>query len=128
MLCPCGSRLDYDKCCQPYHIGAALPETAEQVMRSRYSAFVQEKISYLKDTLWPKFQRDFDEKSYRLRAVNSTWLSLEIIDKEEGQASDTKGTVTFIATSLENGAIKKQQEKSLFKKKAGRWYYVEPMS
>ena len=40
-LCPCGSGELYEKCCGVYHSGAAVPETPEQLMRSRYSAYVK---------------------------------------------------------------------------------------
>ena len=128
MVCPCGSKRDYDNCCGPFHRGEALPQTAEELMRSRYSAFAKTKTSYLKDTYWPKFQRNFDEASYHARAINATWLGLEIVEIENGGPTDTKGTVTFVATSMTHGSITKQREKSLFKKKADRWYYVEPIS
>lgn len=127
MICPCGSKRDYDTCCEPFHKGDALPDTAEKLMRARYAAFAKAEITYIKDTYWPKFQRNFDETSYRARAINSTWLGLEIEAIEKGGDADTTGTVTFIATSLANGSFEKQREKSLFKKKAGRWYYVEPI-
>ncbi|MEP3264299.1 MAG: YchJ family metal-binding protein [Hyphomicrobiales bacterium] len=125
MICPCGTKRNYDACCAPFHKGEALPQTAEKLMRSRYSAFVKAEITYLKDTYWPKFQRDFDEASYRARAINSTWLGLEIEATDGGESAETTGTVTFVATSMTQGSINKQREKSLFKKKAGRWYYVE---
>ena len=128
LICPCGSKRDYDKCCKPFHKGDALPETAEQLMRSRYSAFAKAEITYLKDTYWPKFQHSFDEAGYHARATNSTWLGLEILAHDGGGAADTTATVTFVATSLTNGTYDKHKEQSLFKKKAGRWYYVEPIA
>lgn len=36
MLCPCGLGLKYQGCCQPFHDGETFPQTAEQLMRSRY--------------------------------------------------------------------------------------------
>jgi len=125
MTCPCGSKRDYATCCEPFHKGTSAPETAEELMRSRYAAFVKVEITYLKNTYWPKFQRSFDEAGYRSRATHSAWLGLEILEKEAGSAADTTGTITFIATSLINGTLDRQREKSLFKKKSGRWYYVK---
>ncbi len=52
--CPCGSGKGFDLCCEPYLAGKALPETAEALMRSRYSAYVRQLIPYLKETLWPR--------------------------------------------------------------------------
>lgn len=37
--CPCGSSRSYADCCEPFVTGAAKAQTAEQLMRSRYTAF-----------------------------------------------------------------------------------------
>lgn len=37
--CPCQSGKPYTECCQPFHLKTAFPETAEQLMRSRYAAY-----------------------------------------------------------------------------------------
>jgi SEC-C motif-containing protein len=94
-------------------------------MRSRYSAFAKSEIAYLKQTTWPPYQKHFDEAGYLTRAQTSIWLGLEILDTEDGTESDAKGTVTFTAKSMLNGELNEQHEKSLFKKKSGRWYYVK---
>lgn len=127
MICPCGSKQQYETCCTLFHNGDTLPPTAEELMRSRYAAFVTGNIDYLKETYWPKYQRNFDVAGYEARSQNSTWLGLHIEDTEAGTADDTTGTVTFTATSLVNGSLNRQREKSLFKKKGSRWYYVEPI-
>ena len=93
-------------------------------MRSRYSAFVKTEIDYLRDTTWPPAQKHFDDAGYTARATNSIWIGLDIADKEAGGSNDAKGTVTFIARSMVNGNMLEHREKSLFKKKSGRWYYV----
>jgi len=40
----------YKDCCYPFLIGASKPETPEQLMRSRYSAFCTKNIEYLFST------------------------------------------------------------------------------
>lgn len=52
-LCPCKSRNSYAECCMPYHYGRAQPETAEQLMRSRYSAYFFKLTDYLVATTHP---------------------------------------------------------------------------
>lgn len=123
--CPCGSNKSYEACCGIFHSGEATAPTAEALMRSRYSAFAKHKIAYLKETTWPPHQKHFDEAGYLTRAKNSIWLELDIRATEDGQAHDIKGTVTFTAKSMLNGELDEQREKSLFKKKGGRWYYVK---
>lgn len=124
-LCPCGSNQCYVTCCGKFHSGKQTAPTAQALMRSRYSAFAKHEITYLKETTWPPYQKHFDEVGYLARAKDSIWLGLEIEDTEAGKKSDTKGTVTFVAKSMVNGAVNEQREKSLFKKKNGVWYYVK---
>ena len=126
MICPCGSGNTYETCCGQYHLGT-LPPTAETLMRSRYSAFVKGEIEYLKDTTWPANQKQVDEAAYRERSENSIWIGLTIHETEDGLETNIKGTVTFTAKSMVSGQINEQTEKSLFKKKNGRWYYVKPI-
>ena len=96
-------------------------------MRSRYSAFVKQQIGYLKDTTWPPYQKHFDELGYQARSVNSIWLGLQILECESGTQSDTKGYVTFVAKAMMGGVVQEHREKSLFKRKSDRWYYVKPV-
>jgi len=125
LTCPCGSEKPYETCCGLFHSGEALPPTAEVLMRSRYCAFVKQEIAYLKETTWPVYQKHFDEAGYAERAKESIWLGLSIEDTEDGREQDTKGTVTFTAKSMMGVQVHEQREKSLFKKKQGRWYYVK---
>lgn len=125
MTCPCGSNIAYETCCDTFHSGKANAPTAQALMRSRYSAFAKHEITYLKETTWPPYQKHFDEAGYLSRAKDSIWLGLEIIESENGNETDTQGKVTFIAKSMLNGELAELREKSLFKKKNARWYYVK---
>ena len=51
--CPCGTGLPYDDCCGPLHAGSTAAATAEQLMRSRYSAFAVGDAAYLLATWHP---------------------------------------------------------------------------
>ncbi len=97
-------------------------------MRSRYSAYVKEEINYLKETLWPRYQNSFNELGTLLRAKDSRWLGLEILDTGKGLKGDKEGYVLFIARSVVDGVAHEQREKSLFRKKSGRWYYAKALS
>ena len=59
--CPCGSNRSYDECCAPLINGERQADTAEALMRSRYSAYVKQNIPYLGETLHPKHRHVFDE-------------------------------------------------------------------
>ena len=125
MPCPCGSGPDYETCCEPFHRESDIPPSAEKLMRSRYSAFVKGETGYLFDTTWPARRKNLTPDSYNDRAENSIWLGLTIHSTENGSESDAQGTVTFTASAMVNGEVVDQNEKSLFKKKQGRWYYVK---
>lgn len=50
-LCPCGSNQYYSDCCQRFWATQQTAQTAEQLMRSRYTAFVLEKAQYFQSIL-----------------------------------------------------------------------------
>ncbi|MEH6632831.1 MAG: YchJ family metal-binding protein [Halopseudomonas aestusnigri] len=127
-LCPCKSGQDYTQCCGAFISGESIPDTAEKLMRSRYSAYVKEEIKYLKETLWPRQQADFNELGTLIRAKDSRWLGLEVLETDKGLKGDIEGYVLFIARSVVDGIVNEQREKSLFRKKTGRWYYVKALS
>lgn len=123
--CPCGSGETYDYCCGPYHEGRALPETALQLMRSRYSAFVLKLADYLLDTAHPDKRRPQLKNEITAGFEDIEWLGLEIISKSLGEKSDKIGKVEFKAYYLSGGREYVQHELSRFKKHSGRWYYLD---
>lgn len=125
--CPCGMQLEYEECCERLHSGKQLAKTAEELMRSRYSAFARNQIGYLRDTTWPAYRKHFDEIAYTDRAVGSIWMGLTIHATEEGQEGDTTGSVKFTARSMAHGQLSEQIEHSLFRKRNNKWYYVKPL-
>ena len=52
-VCPCCSGRKFDTCCAPFLSGAALPQTAEQLMRSRFAAYVSKNAEYILRTTHP---------------------------------------------------------------------------
>lgn len=125
--CPCQSGKSFEACCAPFLQGQSLPETAEQLMRSRYSAYATSTVPYLKDTLWPRYQKTWNPTEVAEYCAQTQWIGLEILATEKGQANDAIGSVLFVAKYLAGGKIGKQRELSLFKKRKDRWYYVEPL-
>ncbi len=129
MLCHCGSKKNFKSCCEPFLKGDDFPLTAESLMRSRYSAFVECDIPYLKKTLALESQSDFSEADTKKWATQSAWKGLEIISTEKGQAADQDGTVEFIASYALNGEDFKHHEVSTFKKDSdGHWVFVDGVS
>jgi SEC-C motif-containing protein len=87
-------------------------------MRSRYSAFVQERADYLLAT-WHTSTRpaslDFD--------TGAKWLGLNVRDHR--MTGDHTAEVTFVARyRLPSGAVR-MYERSRFVREEGRWFYVD---
>ena len=55
--CPCGNLRAYAECCGRFHAGE-VPDTAPQLMRSRYSAYVLRLTDYLLATWHPDTRPD----------------------------------------------------------------------
>jgi SEC-C motif-containing protein len=130
--CPCGSGRQYSDCCEPYISGKAKAPTAETLMRSRYSAYVEHKIDYIINTCVHKGKDDIDYKSTRDWSEQSKWLGLKIISVEKGGANDTEGTVEFEASYERDGLKDVHHERAKFKKdktedegKGAQWLYDE---
>ena len=123
--CPCGSELSYTECCEPLIKGEKAAETPEQLMRSRYSAYVKKEIDYLATSLHPDHRKDFDPKSTRDWAESAEWDKLEIVRTQNGGPDDSEGEVEFIATFTQKGKMMKHHELASFKKEEGKWYFVD---
>ena len=118
MKCACNSQIDFANCCEPYLTGKLQAPTPEALMRSRYTAYVQGVMPYLKDTLAPESRGDYDENNAREWAKKSEWLGLEIVSAEGN-------TVEFNARYKTQGKIFEHHEVSKFKKQGERWYFVD---
>jgi SEC-C motif-containing protein len=123
--CPCGSSKSYSDCCRPVIAGERRAETAEQLMRSRYTAYVKKELAWLRDSLHPEHRADFDEASSRAWAERAEWHSIEIVKTTKGGPDDQDGTVEFVASFSENGVRQEHRELSNFKKTGGVWYFTD---
>ena len=122
--CPCGSKKEYKNCCQGIIQGKILPETAEQLMRSRYSAFAKLKIDYLKKTSSGRALEHFSFKQTYDFAMQAVWLGLTIV-KSIKTAEPNVSYVEFIADFSIRNKKSKIHELSRFDKINGVWYYVD---
>lgn len=126
MTCPCGLENTYENCCGPFLAGTALPDTAEKLMRSRYTAYTRADIEYIKKTMVPEARKDFDVVETKQWAEGSTWKGLKIVDTQEGGPEDKKGLVEFTATYEKDGQGIDHHEVSQFRKtKEGQWLFVD---
>ncbi len=123
--CPCGSGNDFAACCQPIIAGKKAPETAEQLMRARYTAHVKVDVDFLYDSTHPDYREGYDHKGTRVWAEKSEWHGLEIVDKTLGGPKDEQGEVEFIARFRDKQGLRSHHERGQFKRKRGRWLFTE---
>ena len=122
--CDCGSRKKFQYCCGKYLVGKAKPDTAEQLMRSRYTAFCRGNIDYLIATLHPDKRSSSDRKKLSKTINNTTWLGLTIVNTRQGKKQDRVGLVEFMAVFKVNEP-QQLHERSRFMKTDGQWFYVD---
>ena len=122
--CPCESGQEYKACCGPYLEGMAAAPTAEALMRSRYTAFVRNRIDYIDRTCVGDMRDTSDRVVEERDAPAVEWIGLEILDRSFGGEADETGTVEFAARYMANGAIGVHRENSVFRREAGQWVYV----
>lgn len=135
--CPCRSGEPFTLCCQPYLKGDALPETAEKLMRSRFSAFCEGAADYLVQTLHPSARSGSDLADVKETIAGTEWTNLIIVKATRGGKRDSEGHVEFVATfrqklkALMIGSggdapgFDQLHERSFFLREEGRWFYVD---
>lgn len=152
-ICPCqvnpasdaidaiGAPLLYQDCCQPYHDGllnneadkidGAKPDSAERLMRSRYSAFVLAIPEYIVKTTLPAQQKLLDIQAIENWAKETDWAGLEIVTHTP-KLGKRHAQVEFKAYFKSNESLQAHHELSAFVKVANkanhdtRWYFLDP--
>jgi SEC-C motif domain protein len=118
--CPCGTGLLFGACCLPLHNGERQAETAEQLMRSRYSAYAVGDHVYAWRSWHPRTRPD------DLSAENSIqWTRLEIVSVVGGGPDDDTGEVEFRAHYRDGDRSGVLHERSRFVVRARRWFYLD---
>lgn len=115
--CPCGSGHTFEDCCGKYISYTHYPETPEQLMRSRYSAYVLINEDYLLKS-WHESTRP---DSLDLENDTTQWKKLKII-------STSENNVHFVAFFGNSINVKESyfflSEESKFVKDK-HWFYLE---
>ena len=120
---PCSSQKKFSECCQPILEGIPA-ETAEQLMRARYTAYSQLNLEFIEKTHDPKTLKKTDMAANKEWAENTTWLGLEILSTERGQAVDQSGRVEFRAKYQSEKYENFHHEISEFNRRNGTWYFT----
>jgi len=123
--CPCGSNRPLTECCQPVIDGSVRAESAEALIRARYTAHTLGDMDFILATHHPSTRADIDESATRRWASESTWLGLEILCVDGGSApEDNTARIEFIAR-YRDGARRRHthHERGVFEKYHGQWYF-----
>ena len=116
--CPCGGG-PYTQCCGRF-IGTAQPaHTAEQLMRSRYTAYVLRDEAYLQATWYPRCR---PEPPIVRQDETLKWIGLDIMKQAE---NGDDATVEFIARYKIGGRAQRLHEVSRFVREEGCWFYLD---
>jgi SEC-C motif-containing protein len=138
MRCFCCSNLPFSSCCEPFLKGQATPQTAAQLMRSRFSAYASKQFDYVLATYTKVRQPELSVDELTANAANATWFALEVgetenvplIKQAEGVTQATvlinegaTDTVDFTAYYFENKNLYQLHETSNFIVENGKWCY-----
>lgn len=117
--CPCGRARAYADCCGALHDGTRIAATAEDLMRSRYAAYVLDRRDYLLASWHPSTRpTELPPPAPGLR-----WLGLEV--RRHMPIDADHATVEFVARSKLGGRAHRLHELSRFAREGGRWFYVD---
>ena len=122
--CPCGHG-QYASCCRPLHLGQLHASSAEQLMRSRYSAFAKQQIDYVLHTTAIGQQAALDKVAIRDWSQANQWLKLEVVQAQE-KLDKNHAQVEFKAHYHDGQQAQVHHEISHFVKFEQRWYFLDP--
>lgn len=122
--CPCGGGY-YQECCLPLHEGKVYAENAQQLMRSRYSAFVKQKVDYIVKTTAKNQQHALDISALMAWSKTTEWKALEVLNYRDN-LDKNHASVEFKAYYWLEGATCAHHENSFFVKHLDQWYFLDP--
>jgi SEC-C motif-containing protein len=121
--CPCGSGQTLAACCDPILAQQRPAASAEQLMRSRFTAHVARDYAHLHRTYLPTSQEPYVEEP---DPGARSWTRLVIHAHETGPKPDM-ATVDFTAYYREGELEQALHEKAEFQKIEGTWFYTRPL-
>lgn len=120
MLCPCCSGATYEQCCRLYITEAKPPKCAEQLMRSRYTAYALGIYDYIVNTYTEAEKAHLNVQDIAESAHQQKWTKLTIHQSDE---LNTIPTVEFSAYYLIANQLFELREHSRFVKEGEYFKY-----
>ena len=124
LVCPCGSGQLLKACCAVLHAGK-VAASAEQLMRSRYSAYVLGNIDYMVQTTLPAQQQWLDIAAITAWSQQNQWQGLTVHRALE-KANSRHAQVEFSAAFTDSTGAQTHRELSGFVYAASQWYFLDP--
>lgn len=124
-LCPCGSEKPLERCCAPVIDGSHPPETAEALLRARFTAFAQKEIDFLVGSVHPAQRKADSRQTVADWAAATEWHTLEIAEVTGGGPDDETGIITFTAHYTEKEKPGHHDEVAEFRRQDGRWFFYD---
>lgn len=101
--------------------------TAEQLMRSRFTAYTRSDWKYIFKTWHQSTRPSLVELRSGGKGDSIEWLSLKVTQCEQGLAGDTTGLVKFVATYTDQKGIQQLKESSQFGFEDNKWHYLDAL-
>jgi SEC-C motif-containing protein len=124
-LCPCGKEKEFEQCCSVIIQDQARAQTAEDLMRARYSAYATGNIDFVMQSHLERDGESQDRETLESWSRESDWLGLEVISTQKGQAADQRGIVEFCAKYKIDGQEQTHHERAEFEKVDGVWFFAD---
>ncbi|PCI55836.1 MAG: SecC motif-containing protein [Gammaproteobacteria bacterium] len=113
-LCFCGSNFNFSSCCQPYINKEVQVQTAEQLMRSRFSAYAIGNAQYIYDTYAKSSRAEQSVEDIDDWSKSCLWIALKIYPIANSVNNTTEQLVEFSAFYITNNTLCELREKSRF--------------
>ncbi|WP_225738296.1 YchJ family protein [Pseudoalteromonas aurantia] len=121
-MCYCSDLQPYDKCCKPFIEGSNSPSSAEQLMRSRYSAYCIKNANYILNTYASSQQKMHNTTDILQFANEVSFIKLDVIKTSD---NDLYSYVEFKAHYLVEDKHCQLHENSRFVQECGLWKYLD---
>ena len=125
MKCPCTSGREFAECCEPIIQQRQKATTAEQLMRSRYSAYALGHTDWIIESQSPDGRQFVDRRATEEWSKRAVWHRMEILEVKDGGPEDAEGFVDFKAHYTIAGEDIVHHEVASFRRVDDTWYFVD---
>ena len=119
MTCECGYEANFENCCGRFLGGEHTPETAVELMRSRFVAFGLGDFDYIEQTQIEPLPPEVRQRQA------PEWEKLEIVSEHDGGPGHETGVVEFVAYYKLAHGPRLHRESSRFIRVNGEWRYLD---